>query len=317
MESFPDKELQEIESHGYKILEYSQPWRFVRGTAKKGDTTYFFKISPPDKELNERLQRQVSFDQSIATVIERSGKNPPFRVPRVYLSHSFDTSWVIYEYLKGGLLAEWTPTIKPKKLTSKIDQVVETVHFFDLLDTSYISLKNDLPSPEPSNTFLLSKIENWKDKPIEQHLLKASEYDMLYQIIGSSPLLPARLQHGDFVPWHMIEIGSNCFGLIDSEAASTHKPRFYDLAYFYHRVFTKLWQPDIAKQFLDRYLKRCNIDEDNFYNLFVPILAQRVVGGMFDYTNADHIHDKGKYEWSLHRRILELILKKDFNNLVR
>ncbi|KKS92670.1 MAG: hypothetical protein UV68_C0039G0016, partial [Candidatus Collierbacteria bacterium GW2011_GWC2_43_12] len=87
--------------------------------------------------------------------------------------------------------------------------------------------------------------------------------------------------HGDFTPWAIMKTNNNDYYLIDSEAAQMGGLKFYDIAYFYHRVYTKLKRPDLAKIFLEKFKEMINWTENDEV-AFRPVLASRIMGGYFD-----------------------------------
>lgn len=316
MTEFLEQALKEIEDQGFKVIEASKPWRYVRGTATTGGQTYFFKISPPEGELPKRLQKQEVFEKFMSSKLKETF-SPPFRVPQPILSNfTPESSWIIDEFFSGDLLASWTPKREPRNLANWLDKIAEALIFMDSLDTQSIHLAYDDIHETTINERMVKFMGIWGEKPLEQKLLTEGEIAQLVKIISDSPPLPTRLQHGDFVPWHMIDLGE-VFGLIDSESASIAKARFYDLAYFYHRVFTKLLEPDIARQFLRTFMKKSNLNKEEIAVSLLPILASRAIGGMYDYTNTDHVHDDtSKTVLSLHQDFLQLVLKQNLSTLL-
>lgn len=240
----------------------------------------------------------------------------PLRLPEVVeTSFTNQTSWVIFEYFPGDILAYWQPNKNFTQLPSRLQQIVDILMFFDNLDPDNIHLSNDPNLSIPINEQFKAQMDSWSQQPKELELLKDTELSNLIEIIQSVPL-SRRLQHGDFVPWHMFGLNSAQIGLVDSEHGSTQKSRFYDLAYFYQRIFTKL-DPDLAKQFLQIFLDRSADNKNQFFLQFLPVIAVRAIGGMFDYARADYtLDDERKTEKQLHRQLLELILQKDLNSLL-
>jgi len=109
-------------------------------------------------------------------------------------------------------------------------------------------------------------------------------------------------QHGDFVPWHIFITNENKLFLIDGEHSRIAGFKFYDIAYFYHRVYTKLKRPDIANKFLEEFNNIYQFSKADKECLGL-ILAQRVIGGYFDSSKCGEknvcLHDE------LKRKILE------------
>ncbi|KKS70906.1 hypothetical protein A3A14_01435 [Candidatus Daviesbacteria bacterium RIFCSPLOWO2_01_FULL_43_38] len=315
MDQYLNQALEDITRHGYKVIETSKPHRFVRGTAKKDGQIYFFKVSPPEPELIERLQKQNSFEQFMYSHIQ-SSPPLPFQTPKPIQSNFTKSSnWIITEFFPGELLASWTPKREPRELIKWLNKISDSLLFFDSLDTTNIHLLNDHPHQDTANERMTKFMSKWSEKPLKQNLLTEKELARVIKIMEDSPPLPTRLQHGDFVPWHMIDLGEK-FGIIDNEGASINKPRFYDAAYFYHRVFTKLCEPQIARLFLQIFIQKSGFSKKEIATSFLPMLGPRAVGGLFDYTNSEHLNDTKKSALSLHRQFLQLVLKQELSALL-
>ena len=87
--------------------------------------------------------------------------------------------------------------------------------------------------------------------------------------------------HGDFTPWAIMKNKNKDYYLIDSEAAQMGGLKYYDVAYFYHRVYTKLKRPDLAEIFLNSFKEISKWTEQD-EKAFAPVLASRIMGGYFD-----------------------------------
>lgn len=99
-----------------------------------------------------------------------------------------------------------------------------------------------------------------------------------------------RFQHGDFVPWHLFSVeqeGQEPLWIsFDGEHAGTLKPRLYDLAYSYSRLFTRARDSVTASRLLGEFIARSNNGSvDEFYEAFLPVLMTRSIGMFLDAYN--------------------------------
>ena len=90
------------------------------------------------------------------------------------------------------------------------------------------------------------------------------------------------LSHGDVTPWHMYPRGDRV-GLVDAEMSATLLPRFYDVAFFYQRVFTCAKYPDLARLFVAEFVRYLTPPERRqFERSFRALCAERVLGSYWD-----------------------------------
>ena len=94
---------------------------------------------------------------------------------------------------------------------------------------------------------------------------------------------------------------SNELYLIDGEHGKVKGLKFYDLVYFYIRLYTKLCRPDIADKFL-KLLSNSYKFTSTERILFYILLAQRAIGGYYDATN------DGKTDLSFLHELREKVL---------
>jgi hypothetical protein len=104
-----------------------------------------------------------------------------------------------------------------------------------------------------------------------------------------SPFVTPRLQHGDFVPWHLFSYhdgDADSWISFDGEHASLMKPRFYDLAYSYSRLFTRSDDKELAAQLLHEFVAlgvtNGEFTHEEFHQAFVPVLMSRSIGMFLD-----------------------------------
>lgn len=156
---------------------------------------------------------------------------------------------------------------------------------------------------ETRKSLLLQRIFSWADQVPERDLSRLKRY--LEE--GFKKDIPLGVNHGDFVPWHMIRQADGRFALIDGEHGSAQTPRYYDIAYFYHRVYTKLENPNLAEAYLSEIVRRLPEKESGMFREFFPLLlASRIIGGFFDAK-----HDRTDFQY--HDRLLEKFLRENIS----
>jgi hypothetical protein len=117
------------------------------------------------------------------------------------------------------------------------------------------------------------------------------------------------LAHGDFTPWHVFVTSNSKLVLTDGEWANSCLPKYYDLAYCYHRMCTCIGAFDLARSLVNKYRKLLNKNElVNFDKLFKPILAERILGGFWDLATKVNTAEGEKKN---HKQLQSLFLKKD------
>ena len=141
--------------------------------------------------------------------------------------------------------------------------------------------------------------------PIEE-LVKEKGWRIEEEKTANRRFVYPALQHGDFVPWHMFQIDDKTIGVVDGEHASLIKPRFYDLAYLYTRLYTKASSPDAAKKVLRLFLKTSGTKRGHFFRAFLPVATLRSFGVLFDSINDNRYQKEAQ-------RLLDLCLEEDLS----
>lgn len=120
-----------------------------------------------------------------------------------------------------------------------------------------------------------------------------------------------RLQHGDFTPWHIFNQDGEWI-IYDGEHASQMKPRFFDLAYLYSRVFTRQKNAPAAGQILQSFVEKVDMSKEDFMKAFLPLLVSRSLG-MF----LDALHDREKVDYTAEaKKLFSLCVADDITLLL-
>lgn len=277
-------DLEYIKEHikdlGYNTVKIDQQWRHVHAHLKKNDRDYFFKMSST-ADIGERTRNEVTFYDSIKPIIAQK-KIDFLDVPQIYKTGIIDSRfYYISEYYKPVFLATKDP-IDTSNLESWLDRIVKINKFLSSIDS--IHLERD-----KGKITILNRWQDFKDKKINWYeQVKEHGLDDIMNLIWKiKDDFQTGLVHGDFVPWHMIKSNGKII-LIDPEHSSLLAPKYYDVAYFYHRVYVSTQNPILAKKYLKKYKQSLGDSElKEFDQLFKPVLADRILGGYWDQKTDD------------------------------
>jgi len=282
---------------GFRIINVCQIFRNMHGKLKKSGKVYFFKLAST-KDISERTYNEMVWNNEINKVITKNDVDY-FSVPKtIYSGYFEDKFYYITEFFDGQAIATKNP-INVGSLHKWLDKIIETNLFFlNLKD--HLSLPRDDSEYEGKVNFFLEFYN--QDLKLLQNLKEFSLNEVLSieEILKES--YKAALNHGDFVPWHMIDNVVN-FILVDGEHGSCKLPKYFDIVYLYTRIYTALELPDLAKKYIN--LIRTNIPsaEKEFFDLSIkPLVANRIISGFWHAKNESKTNMK--YYFELKRDLL-------------
>lgn len=284
----------ESSRHGYYRLE-------------KNGRYYFAKYSK-DQSL-EQTKRSVAVDIWWCQAIQelRQTRDLNLRTPKIV---DFGEDWYVAEWIEGQ------PSAKPTDSASALDQNLRNyavcLATLDKIQPEWLTTSP--PNFDDSTPFdqLDKRWEKWSKKPLEDGQLTRGELEAAHQIIQDyQPYIEPHLQHGDFVPWHILVDANQDWWLIDGEHANTQKPRYYDLAYMYSRIFTNMRSPEHASRLLKAFCEEANTSIETIYPALLPVMTSRAIGMQFDAVNDQHANDYKNEA----RELLGCCLSRDPNRL--
>lgn len=266
---------------GFKVKQIEQIYRHVHGKLIKDVRVFFFKLAST-RDISERNYNEMIWNQDINRILDKEPCDK-FCIPKVISCGYFDDDKFYYlsEFFNGPFLATKKP---PDKLNLKdwIDKIVEvSLYFLNVKDKlqlprDEVELKGNL---DFSQFFYNQDYKLWRD--VKEFNLKPILLEEKYLKFTYEPCI----NHGDFVPWHMIKCKGK-FVLIDGEQGSCKLPKYFDIAYFYHRVYTGAEAPELAKSYISKLRQNLSCDEkDKFDRAFRPLIANRIIGGFWHAKN--------------------------------
>lgn len=258
---------------GYEVGDITQIWRHVTGRVTKDGRDYFLKMAS-SVHVSPRTENEAAWNEFIN---DASGAHRlPMAVPAVFETGlEGDLFWYIGEFIDGSLLAKVDQPEETADLEMNLPQIAKTADAIMVLPTDR-QLPLDAASQGKSiQQEIMDRVEKYSE-PAQQDLSALKIF--IQERLGAAKYAP---HHGDFVPWGMMRTTDGELYLIDGEAARHHGMKFYDVAYFYHRVYTKMRRPDIAQRFLHEFEKIHPLTDEEKENLLLMI-ALRLVGGYMD-----------------------------------
>ncbi len=265
-----------LEGLSFTRIKLEQQWRHITGRVTKDGISQFFKLSStPD--IAQKTRNEYTWNQAMHKALIHT----PISIPRNYESGAFgDLFWFTCEFIEGPPLVEQRESNRAEAILNYLDAISQTLTVI-MNEQTGRQLPNDLAKPDTQKEriqLFLNKVNHWAEN-------SDGDTDELYEFLTShADELQTAPSHGDFSPWHLIKQTDGHLFLIDGEHGQITGVKFYDAAYFYHRIFTGLMRPDIADRFLQTFFKTYSADEDDL-RCFRAILAQRVIGGYFDAKN--------------------------------
>lgn len=268
--------------NGYNVLDLQQLWRHMHGKLEKDNKVFFFKMaSTPD--IGERTQNETSWNQQIHRLVKESGIYY-FNVPEIYDTGEYEGKfYYLSSYHEGTMLASKNPPYTDG-LDRWLNRIVKSNLFF--LSLENLSLPRDRGQKGIDKEWdkFIKKIKS-RHQEVEEHQLQ----EVLEEVHNLKNTYEQGVNHGDFVPWHMIHEGDR-FVLIDGEHASAQSPKYYDICYFYHRLYTSAQNPELAKLYLNKLRSSLPKSEKNKLDLSIrPILAARIISGFWDAQNDNQV----------------------------
>lgn len=276
--------IKELEKNGYTLTSFSDIGRAYHALAKKGSKKYYVKIAKSRKE-NILLQNSIIFNKNLSKL------NPPFIVPTITLTGRLLND---YHYRVETEVAGTSFAIIESNLSTL--QIINPDKYFPkIYDLIKWLQKQNIDLPTSVDRQLGALQRNYKQKIINT-MIKWSYNstprlaDLLKIIQKNISVFKFTTAHRDITPINIIITEQDKVGLIDADLAGK-APKYYDIAEFYNRLWTRVCQPELAQQFLKSVISELKGNKDYFYNQFFTISAFRAVG---NYWEVMHLKDNQK-----------------------
>lgn len=285
---------------GYVVLNLDQRWRHVHGLVAQDGQELFFKLASTP-EIAIKTKNEVRWNEAVAEPLLQLSRGT-LVVPKIrQTGHFNDSFFYLADYYSGHFAADHDPprTADLQQYLSSLSNVALILN--QLSDETLWNPEDERKVSSLTNA-LFADVDFWcansgrSDLAEIRELVEPLRHDYI-----------ARVSHGDFVPWHVIVHGEKRV-LIDGEHGWSGRPRYYDVAYFYHRLATSGTRPDLARLFLSEFVRGLPLEEKSeFGRRFLPVLAARSLAGFYDVT----LFDDQRKVLGMHLELKDMILRHD------
>lgn len=208
-----------------------------------------------------------------------------------------------FEYIEAPFLAKRD---NHNGLVHHTEKLADIMVAIDTVAASWTPTVTIDPEKERAPYFQIDRRwDAWLERPLQQGLITQPQIEEArHQVRRLEHLLQPRLQHGDFTPWHIFVKGDEWI-IYDAEHASPLKPRFYDLAYCYTRVFTLLDDKEAAFRIVQAVSAKIDMEQDDFLQCFLPVVTSRSIGMFVDALNDREEIDYTEAAQELYHRCMD------------
>lgn len=292
--------------HGYKIInKITDNSRFSTYQVEQNHKHYFLKCAKSEFERN--LTNDVWWNMTLNRIAEGKPKIG-IRAPNIVETHN---DWAVFEWVDGKELA--LPSSDDSTLLGHVPYLSELLYQLDSVLKVNIDRK---PFVEKSDsapyTLLNTKWPKWTELPLKQGFITESDVKDANTLVKDwSMYVQAGLAHGDFSPWHIL-VNQHEKVLIDGDHSSLIKPRYYDLAYIYSRLFSRNSAKQTTAKLLKEFITKIDVSKDDFAKAYIPVLTSRAIGVCND---ASRDLESGNDYREVAAELLQKCLKKDIEAL--
>lgn len=259
------------------VKEINETGRFLHIVGNLNNQKIFIKVSTSEG-LNEKLLNDISWYNELKRV------GIDFNITPL-LEHGYidDTLvYAIYEFVEGNTLDSMIEKIDNKMLKdlANINISIDSIKGINLF-------KNQQEREHAKKDIISIKDKASHNFKIAENFARESNEDLtkLLNIVKNYEQIDEMgLNHNDFTPRNILFSDGKLI-LTDGESASTTSPRFYDVAIMYTRLYFTYNRPDLAKEYLNEFIKLLPKDYlDTFNFTFKTMLASRTIGGFWEAT---------------------------------
>jgi hypothetical protein len=294
-----------FEKHGYKAVEViHNTQRNAAYKVIKNDNYYFAKVCLTKEPI--KLENDVWWSLTMSRL---AGPSAAVMTPKM---HEYGYGWFVSEFIDKPLLVDHGWNHGSEQFNPHIQRLTETLIWLDqAIIPQKVNDDYDLTNSSPYNN-LMKKVDGWLKEPLKSGITSKQDYEAAVKLIDEfKDNLKPSFQHGDFVPWHIFDLGSKVC-LFDGEHAGLAKPRYYDLAYLYSRLYTRSNAVEAARGILRQFIKQGVVNKDDFFAVFLPVITLRALG-----MQADANNDLAKFDYTDSARdILRRCLERNIGALV-
>lgn len=247
------------------------------GVYRRGEGSYLAKIQLDPTSNGLAWPPHCLFREAVWGI---RIKGTEFSIPEVVEHYTWDSHpYLLRRYISGTpLLTKFGSDTA--RINANLDLVVKIA-----INLLKIPLADLYQIPEDNTDHakaFINKTRGWFDTLQHNNDFR----DLMNTVEGISPFYIPWVNHGDFTPWHLLLSDKQLY-LIDAEHAGTTKPKWYDVVYFAHRLATQCNGFEEMQQFFRRFHDALESENDqhDFCVALYPLMASRIIGGIWDAQN--------------------------------
>lgn len=285
-----------LKQKGFELIKWIPEQRFHKGIFKNEQgKEFFFKAAAQDKNEGLDLRKKIDIEIEWVNLMNNYKDRAPFRMPE--LIDFEEGKYALWEKFEMPNLAE-QGNIKPW-----IPCIVDSLLFLKEIGND-LCFSNFRERKDFQKRFEIG-IQKYSKEPLERGYLSLEELEGLKEIIFRPEYYEESLEHGDFIPVNLFGLQEfDKLGLVDAEYASRYEFRWNDAAQLYNALFTKVGNPEAAKEFLKKLNNRISVDkQEKFQQQFLIFSAYRNIRKIRAKVKGDNT------SLELHRDLLQRILK--------
>jgi hypothetical protein len=267
------KEIRKFFEKDYSVKKIWSEKRHVVGFLEKNGKQLFLKLSTSEG-IGIMTKTEANWNEAFNKLVPRSSC---FWVPQNFDSGYLRNNlfYLITDRFIGKKLGEALPHQPSQLITQNIDKLVDLTELIQ-------SLKFRIPdchvfSGQDFRERYLNQTKGWFND-IPKEIQEKYKLNQLLEIVEKNiNQLEPKPKHGDFAPWHLIQLEIGKLGLIDGEHAMNETVQDYDICYLIQRAFGVMQNPVLAQEIIDKLQER----KYDITKLKI-VLASRAIGGFLD-----------------------------------
>lgn len=266
-------EVRKFFQEKYVIKNLRQEGRHVLGILEHNGKEVFLKLATTEG-ISQISKIEFNWNEQVYKYLKENYK---FSVPQNIDSGFYKDNlfYFIAKYLDGELLAKGPhPDEKFNELNT--EDLIRIIELSELIQTFNIDSLSDKDSQNYLDYFKEKTLSWFTDIP--ENLRNEYRLNELMELIETgSKTLEEKPRHGDFAPWHLMNLQNGKLALIDGEHAMKNGVEYYDICFLIERIFVVLENPNLAKKIFEILVER----KYDVKKLKI-LLASRVIGAFLD-----------------------------------
>ena len=291
-----------LEKRGIQALEINQLWRHVHAKVRLNGDLYFLKLASTNG-IGRATRNEVKWNHHMN---KHLSDRHSFKVPKIVKTGLIgDLYYYIAEFIDGVPLCVSQKGASTRRLLNNIESFASSFYEISLMtprsfvwDQKYKNLRS------PGGRFFKRAQSFYRAVDEREELIPLLE--IAHQI---KELYKPGLTHGDLTAWHMLKGKQGELILTDAEWASSKLPKYYDLAYCYHRLCTCTGGFKAAFKIASTYRHLLKKREKSYFEkAFRAVIAERVIGGYWDALKGSNTAEG---EMQYHKRLRKLVIDNE------